>query len=151
MQYLNKCIVLDLHVIIYLRLHDYLGWFLSIWIRGDWSTANCAMVYFYSLPDHCWLKNTELCPRGVLLFQSIFSFQEKAFGPFGTYGSCICWCHVTSEVMSSFIPSCCKCSLRWPHLVIASLSEMPFNDIYEGKCHMPSTLGMLHPQMETHS
>lgn len=41
--------------------------------------------------------------------------------------------------MSSFIPSCCASSLPWPHLFIVSFSDMPFNDIYEGKCHMPST------------
>lgn len=41
--------------------------------------------------------------------------------------------------MSSFIPSCCTSSLPWPHLFIVSSSEMPFTDIYEGKCHMPIT------------
>lgn len=41
--------------------------------------------------------------------------------------------------MSSFTPSCCTSSLPWPHLFSVSFSEMPFKDIYEGKCHMPST------------
>lgn len=46
---------------------------------------------------------------------------------------------VVFVVSYEFFYSCCTSSLPWPHLFIVSFSEMPFNDIYEGKCHTPST------------
>lgn len=56
------------------RLDDYLGCFLSVWIRGDWSAANSGMEYFYSSPDWPFLtqKHGAVSQRGSVV--SIYFF-----------------------------------------------------------------------------
>lgn len=115
LQYLNRCIFLDLHVII--CDHDYLGCFLSIWIRGDWFAASSGMECFYSSSDCPFLtqKHGAVSQRGSVV--SIYFFHSRKM-----HSVYLVIMAVTSEAVSSFIPSCCKSSLPWPHLFVVFFS-----------------------------
>lgn len=81
-------------------------------------------------------------PEGPCCFQSILSFQEKNTD--SLLGLLVIAEAVFVDVSLpqrpyEFVPSRCRSPLSMTSFIyfFLSLSEMPFNDISEGKCHVP--------------
>lgn len=93
------------------------------------------MEYFHSSPDCPFLtRDTELHPRGDL-FPIYTVILRKGGRLFGNYSSGICWCHVTSGAI--WIPSLLQEPPSMTPVIYCFF--LRFNDIYEGKCQLPST------------
>lgn len=99
------------------------------------------MEYFHSSPD---------CP--FLIQEHGAAFQRgSVFNPYCHSGkrqtvywviTAVVFVDVTLNQRAIWILPCPPAAgkgVSWPHLFIVSFSEVPFNDIYEGKCHTPST------------